>query len=71
LAKGALKTGDLTKAQSYASELLLIDAGQTAPVLDYFAECRVFWKMGGAKLDDWSAMVRGGGKPNFGANLLY
>jgi TonB family protein len=49
----------------------LIDAGQGPAVLTYFDECRDFWKMGGQKLDDWSAMVRGGGKPDFGANLLY
>jgi TonB family protein len=49
----------------------LIDAGQGTAVLQYFEECRAFWKMGGTKLDDWSAMVRGGGKPDFGANLLY
>jgi hypothetical protein len=49
----------------------LIDAGQGTAVLQYFDECRGFWKMGGQKLDDWSAMVRGGGKPDFGANLLY
>jgi TonB family protein len=49
----------------------LIDAGQGTAVLEYFDECRAFWKMGSKRLDDWSAMVRGGGKPNFGANLLY
>ena len=49
----------------------LIDAGQGAAVLDYFTECRAFWKMGGRRLDDWSSMVRGGGKPDFGANLAY
>jgi TonB family protein len=49
----------------------LIDAGQNTAVLQYFDACRTFWRMGGKKLDDWSAMVRGGGKPNFGANLLY
>ncbi len=49
----------------------LLEAGQDTAVLQYFDECRAFWKMGGQKLDDWSAMVRGGGKPNFGANLLY
>jgi TonB family protein len=49
----------------------LIEAGQGDAVLEYFTECRAFWKMGGKKLDDWSAMVRGGGKPDFGANLLY
>lgn len=49
----------------------LIAVGQTAAVLQYFDECRAFWKLGGARLDDWSATVRGGGTPNFGANLVY
>lgn len=49
----------------------LLDAGQSAAVLEYLEECRTFWKMGGRNLDDWSATVRGGGKPDFGANLLY
>jgi TonB family protein len=49
----------------------LIDAGEGAAVLPYFDLCRAFWKMGAQRLDDWSAMVRDGGKPYFGANLLY
>lgn len=49
----------------------LLDAGERDVVVEYFAECRVFWKMGSKKLDDWSAVVRGGGKPEFGANLVY
>jgi|HubBroStandDraft_6_1064221.scaffolds.fasta_scaffold1930236_1 hypothetical protein len=40
-------------------------------VLEYFSACRSFWKMGGAKLDEWSAIVRQGAIPNFGANLAY
>ena len=47
------------------------DAGERDVVVEYFAECRVFWTMGSKKLDDWSAIVRGGGKPEFGANLVY
>jgi TonB family protein len=49
----------------------LIDANDRDSVLRYFDLCRSFWKMGGKKLDDWTAMVRGGGKPDFGANLAY
>jgi TonB family protein len=49
----------------------LLEAGEREAVLQYFDACRAFWKMGAKKLDDWSAMVRGGGNPNFGANLLY
>jgi TonB family protein len=49
----------------------LIDAGERDAVLQYFEECRAFWKMGAKQLDEWSATVRGGGVPNFGANLVY
>jgi TonB family protein len=49
----------------------LIDANERDSVLRYFDLCRSFWKMGGKKLDDWAAMVRGGGHPDFGANLAY
>jgi hypothetical protein len=49
----------------------LLERGETAAVLDYFELCRVFWKMGGARLDAWSREVRAGTIPNFGANLRY
>lgn len=49
----------------------LLDAGERDVVLDYFAECRVIWKLGSKQLDDWSATIRGGGLPEFGANLVY
>lgn len=49
----------------------LLEAGERDVVLEYFDECRVFWKMGSNQLDGWSAMVRGGGMPEFGPNLLY
>jgi hypothetical protein len=29
------------------------------------------WKMGGERLDTWTALVRGGRVPEFGANLRY
>jgi TonB family protein len=69
------KTPGSPQLNSFGPNMLLakalVDAGQGAAVLQYFDECRAFWKMGGKKLDDWSAMVRGGGKPDFGANLVY
>ncbi|HEV2690929.1 MAG TPA: TonB family protein [Bryobacteraceae bacterium] len=135
LAKAAVKAGDLSKAQAYASELLsmapehprdwnygnaihdgnmvlglvtlhqgdaasakkyLLDAGKTPgspqlnsfgpnaslakelleknerdAVLEYFTLCGQFWKTGADKLKNWTAMVRGGGVPDFGANLVY
>jgi TonB family protein len=49
----------------------LLDAGERDTVLEYFAECRAFWTMGSEKLDNWSATIRGGGRPDFGPNLLY
>jgi hypothetical protein len=49
----------------------LLDQGATSAVLDYFEQCRVFWKMGGSRLDAWSAAVQAGTPPSFGANLRY
>jgi outer membrane lipoprotein-sorting protein len=49
----------------------LIENGERDAVLEYFQACRAFWKLGTKQLDDWSAMVRGGGMPSFGASLVY
>jgi len=49
----------------------LIEAGDRDTVLEFFQLCRVFWKMDYKKLDGWIAMVKGGGTPDFGANLVY
>jgi hypothetical protein len=49
----------------------LLEKGQTAVVLQYFDLCANFWKMEKGKLAEWTAVVKGGGVPNFGANLLY
>jgi tetratricopeptide (TPR) repeat protein len=49
----------------------LLEAGETSAVLDYFERCRGFWKSGGSQLDRWTAEVREGKVPNFGANLQY
>ena len=49
----------------------LLEAGETQGVLAYFERCRAFWKMGASKLDQWTADVRRGNIPNFGANLRY
>jgi hypothetical protein len=51
-----------------ASELL--QKGEKDTVLEYFAECRKFWSMGAARLDMWTAAVRGGKSPDFTMNLL-
>lgn len=54
---------------SLANDLLTI--GERETVLEFFALCRKFWKQRPEKLDEWTAMVKGGGIPNFGANLVY
>jgi TonB family protein len=52
-----------------ASELL--EKGQRDAVLEYLSLCKKFWSMGASKLDAWIDVIRAGGKPDFGANLLY
>jgi hypothetical protein len=54
---------------SLAKDLLL--RGERDTVLEFFVRCRAFWKMGAKKLDEWTATMKGGGSPDFGANLLY
>jgi tetratricopeptide (TPR) repeat protein len=54
---------------SLAQELL--KAGEKDTVLQYFALCRKFWKMGGDRLDEWTKQVKAGQFPQFGANLYY
>ena len=52
-----------------ASELL--ERGQRDAVLEYLALCKKFWTMGASRLDTWTDAIRTGGKPDFGANLLF
>jgi hypothetical protein len=49
----------------------LLDKGETDTVLQYFDLCRKFWQDGGNKLDKWTADVKAGRTPDFGANLVY
>ena len=49
----------------------LLERGEHEAVLEYFESCRSFWTMGARQLDAWTATVRGGGIPAFGANLAY
>ena len=49
----------------------LLEKGQREVVLQYFDECADFWKHDHGKLDEWRAVIRGGGTPDFGANLIY
>lgn len=49
----------------------LLECGQEEVVLSFFELCRKFWKMDNGQLDYWAAVVKSGGKPNFGKNLIY
>ncbi|MEM9664278.1 MAG: hypothetical protein AAF970_05045 [Bacteroidota bacterium] len=49
----------------------LLKAGQPDVVVTYFDLCDEFWEMGADRLARWSAQVRAGDMPSFGANLLY
>lgn len=49
----------------------LLTAGERDSVLQFFDLIAKFWKMPFAKLEIWTATVRGGGIPDFGANLNY
>ena len=64
-----LGSGTILRESFAAQELL--EKGQTAVVLQYFGLCTKFWKMENGKLAAWTATVKGGDMPNFGANLLY
>ena len=49
----------------------LLRAGERDVVIEYFDLCRVFWRDGHPLLDQWTADVRAGRTPQFGANLVY
>ena len=49
----------------------LLEKGEKETVLEYFTLCSKFWKMDFGKLKEWSALVKQGEMPYFGANLLY
>ena len=52
-----------------ASELL--EKGQRDAVLEYLTLCKKFWTLGATQLDTWIDAIRTGGKPDFGANLVF
>ncbi len=56
---------------SLAKELL--EKGKTNSVLEFFQECGKFWPQYGGenKMAQWTAEVKAGRTPNFGANLVY
>lgn len=52
-----------------ARDLLL--HGEREVVLEYFGKCSRFWKMDRGALERWTAQVRAGKIPDFGANLIF
>jgi tetratricopeptide (TPR) repeat protein len=46
----------------------LLDKGEKEAVLAYFELCRVFWNMGGERLDAWTQAVKENRLPDFGSN---
>jgi hypothetical protein len=48
----------------------LLERGERDAVVHYFQLCANFWK-NHSELDSWTATVKGGGIPKFGANLVY
>lgn len=49
----------------------LLETGERASVLEYLKSCESFWALGHRQLRDWAELVRNGGVPDFGANLVY
>jgi len=49
----------------------LLEAGERAVVLEYFALCRSFWQMGAPMLAEWTAAIEASRPPEFGPNLKY
>lgn len=49
----------------------LLEKGEHKVVLQYLELCEKFWENGREQLKNWSATIRGGGMPDFGANLYY
>jgi hypothetical protein len=49
----------------------LLEKNERDAVLTYLESCGKFWKMDRGQLQSWMATIKGGGTPDFGANLLY
>lgn len=49
----------------------LLEKGEREAVIQYFQKCASFWKDDRGQLVQWAAIVREGGIPNFGGNLVY
>jgi hypothetical protein len=69
------KTSGSPTLNSFGPDMILasqlLDKGQRDAVLEYLVSCKKFWTLGAARLDAWIELIRSGGKPDFGANLLY
>jgi hypothetical protein len=49
----------------------LLEKGERNVIIEYIDLCAQFWKMDDSKLKNWKATIKGGGTPDFGANLDY
>jgi hypothetical protein len=49
----------------------LLNAGERDVVIQYLTECKNFWKMDNGAIAKWTAIIKQGQIPDFGANLLY
>ena len=66
---GSPQLGSFGPNMNLAKDLL--DQSEREAVLDYFAQCRRFWELGGESLSRWTSEVQQGKVPDFGANLVY
>lgn len=60
---GSLGLDSFGPNMSLAREL--VENGQSDIVLRYLTLCKAFWKMDEGKLQEWSALIEGGEKPDF------
>jgi hypothetical protein len=67
--RGSPVLGSFGPNVSLAKDLL--QKGEQQAVLEYFEQCRKFWKMGDKQLDAWAKDIQDGRIPEFGANLIY
>lgn len=75
LASSAVAPGNNPTLGSFGPNMSLakdlLEKGERDAVLDFFVRCRGFCERGQPKLDRWTAMVKGGDMPDFGAILIY
>ena len=65
---GSPQLNSFGPSMTLAKELL--EKGERDAVIRYFQVCANFWK-NHSELDGWTAIVKDGGIPNFGAHLAY